>query len=188
MAVHTLCQSLVSFEDLLLEGIKHTKKLFLAWYTSTYTHTCMHADTAYTYTHTHEHTMHRHTPKHDIVLKGLLKSMTVLLILCGWCVHNKHPHLWVELCDQGKCPLKVLMTYLWSWGSSMLDTLSTGQDHWNWSCHWFDKVMSLFSLFMAPHQTHAVTSLTHKKHIIKYLYYLWQCQMLWSELRRPFCH
>lgn len=83
MAVHTLCQSLVSFEDLLLEGIKHTKKLFLAWYTSTYTHTCMHADTAYTYTHTHEHTMHRHTPKHDIVLKGLLKSMTVLLILCG---------------------------------------------------------------------------------------------------------
>ena len=188
MAVHTLCQSVVSFEDPLSEAIKHTKKLFLVCGTQVHTHTHLYACRHCMHIHAHAHTMYRHTPKHDIVLKGLLKSMTVLLILCGWCVHNKHHYLRVELCDQGKCPLKLLMTYLWSWGSSMLDTLSTGQDLWNWSCHWFDKVMSLFSLLMAPHQTHAETSPTHKKHIIQYLYYLWQCQMLWSELRRHFCH
>ena len=42
--------------------------------------------------------------------------------------------------------------------------------------------MSLLSLLMASHQTHAVTSPTHKKHIVKYLCYLWQCQMFDQNL------
>ena len=137
MAVHTLSE--VSFEDPLSEVIRHTKKLFLVCGTQLHTHThtyvCMQTLHAHARTCTHicMHTACTGTHLNMTLCLGLLKSMTVLLILCGWCVHNKHHHLWVELCDQGKCPLKLLMTYLWSWGSSMLDTLSTGQDHWNLS-------------------------------------------------------
>ena len=123
MAVHTLSE--VSFEDPLSEVIRHTKKLFLVCGTQLHTHThtyvCMQTLHAHARTCTHicMHTACTGTHLNMTLCLGLLKSMTVLLILCGWCVHNKHHHLWVELCDQGKCPLKLLMTYLWSWTRSL---------------------------------------------------------------------
>ena len=91
MAVHTLSE--VSFEDPLSEVIRHTKKLFLVCgtqlHTHTHTHICMHADTACTCTHMHTymhaHSMHRHTSKHDIVLRAVEKYDCLVDIVWMMC-------------------------------------------------------------------------------------------------------